>query len=216
MTIVTTWIQFSLGFIFLIVLIWFSIWTSADARSLANVGSEDGVKRRNLYKAKRSRYNAAVDVAFISFYFFLSIFAVANVMCYWLGTPITFLHGATQTINRDTVNYPLTNATAFPAMTAAVIQQVNYRSYVHLLNWLFDFFALALLATGRMTAVLLIEAGSRSDQDGNGDRNGSVRDGRHATYLGERQDTDQIELQGVQTPLVQSTPQPFLFMGNKA
>jgi hypothetical protein len=194
-TIVLIWIQFGLLLFGLIALIIISVWTDKDIRRLSYLGD---AHYKDLAAAKESRYDAAIDLGFVSFYFFMTIFCVANVMCYWLGTPVTFLHaGTTPADNQVVLNNPITNGTAFPVITAAVIQQVMFRADIHRTNWQVDFIALALIFAARIIAVILQESWNRIEY---ANMNGIGANGVQATLIGARQrggDRSQVELQTV-------------------
>lgn len=148
-------IQFSILVIFEVVLIVYAVTTDDDIHRNRMVSEEgsDQVHWITLAYSKRSRYNAATDLGLVSFYLLFSIFTMTLTLCYWTGQPITWLHGDT----RYVYNNYLTNATAFPDMTAQAIQQVNYRSIIHLTNFLVDFFVFVFFWNARITAVQLEE-----------------------------------------------------------
>ena len=172
------------------------MWTDKDIRRLRHLSN---ATYGDLSAAKESRYDAAVDLGFVSFYFFLTIFCVANVMCYWLGTPVTFLHaGTTPADNQVVLNNPITNGTAFPVITAAVIQQVMFRADIHRTNYQVDFIVLALIFAARFVAVVLQESWSRIQSAPD---NGIEANAPDAALIGARSrgDRSQVELQTVVT-----------------
>lgn len=110
-------------------LIWSCIWAAMgdnDIRRLAY--NKDQVSLLGMLHARRSRANNSTDVSLMISGLFLVVFELWFVCLYiYGGVHNNWLNGWS-----STVNYPLTRTATFATLTAANVQQVMFRAFIHL------------------------------------------------------------------------------------
>lgn len=130
-TVILTGIEGGIVLVLFVAATVLSVWADADEIRLVADGAGETSYRR-LIDAKRSRVNASVDVSILFSALLIMIFEFAMVYLYaYGGTSQSWLNGVTAT-----VNYPLTNTTAYPTITGKVINQVSRREWIHFFSFI--------------------------------------------------------------------------------
>jgi hypothetical protein len=118
------------GSVVVVGLIWSCIWAAMgdnDIKKLAYAGA-DNVSLLGMLHARRSRANNSTDVSLMISGLFLVVFELWFVCVYIYGG----LHNNWLNGWSSTVNYPLTRTATFATLTAANVQQVMFRAFIHL------------------------------------------------------------------------------------
>lgn len=130
-------------------------WSDVAVHRLYNDVGQEGktFSGRELIDSRYSRANAAVDLGIFATAAVFVIFEWTIVGCLvWGNAGNHWYNGVTSTIN-----YPLSNTAHFPTLTGAIIEQVNYRSNLHLFVFLKDLVLLGFLLMTHELAVELHE-----------------------------------------------------------
>ncbi len=132
-----------------------AVWSARDIHELAKTAAGESERKKpsliGFATSERSRVNAATDLSmflsaglFVIFEFTLVFTLIyGNVGNHWYN-------GRT-----NVINYPLSNTAHYPTLTGAVIEQVTYRSNLHLFIVIKDAVLIAFLLFTRINAINL-------------------------------------------------------------
>lgn len=166
-TIILSWIEAGLVLIGSIAFTVLAVWSDDDIHRLTSRAAEVKVSYIVLADAKRSRNNAAADLSLFLYNLLWCVFEISMVMLYWLGgTGNNWLNA-----HETAINYPITNSTQFPVMTGFYINQVLYRSFIHLFIFIKALVLFGGVLYTRVEALELHHAVKKIYLEGDGDLN---------------------------------------------